>query len=67
MQNLRNAMHVSIGLPSPKWLLKLGALFIKTETELVLKSCWVLAEKLLQEGYRFRYDTIEKALDDLLK
>ena len=37
-------MHVSIGLPSPKWLLKLGALFIKTETELVLKSRWVLPE-----------------------
>lgn len=38
MQKLRKAMHVKFGLPSPKWLLEAGAVIIKTETELILKS-----------------------------
>ena len=67
MQTLREAMHIEIGLPSPKWLLKFGAIFIKTETELVLKSRWVLPERLLKDGYTFLYPTIDEALSDLLK
>ena len=67
MQTLREVMHIKIGLPSPKWLLKLGTIFIKTETELVLKSRWVLPERLLKDGYTFLYPTIDKALSDLLK
>lgn len=66
MQKLRHAMHVKLGLASPKWLLKLGAFLIKTEPELVLKSRWVLPERLLHEGYEFQYPTIEKALSDLV-
>ncbi len=67
MQKLRHFMKVKIGLPSPKWLLKLGAVFIKTETELVLKSRWVLPERLLNEGYKFTFPTIDAALDDLIQ
>ena len=67
MQKLREAMGIKIGLPSPKWLLELGAIFIKTETELVLKSRWVLPEKLLQHGYKFLYPTLDKALPGLVK
>lgn len=66
MQKLRHFMKVKIGLPSPKWLLKLGAVFIKTETELILKSRWVLPERLLKEGYKFTFTTIDAALDDLI-
>ena len=50
MKTIRELMHVPFGLPSPKWMLELGAVFIKTETELVLKSRWVLPERLEQEG-----------------
>lgn len=66
MQKLRHFLKVKIGLPSPKWLLKLGAIFIKTETELVLKSRWVLPERLLNVGYKFKFPTIDAALDDLI-
>lgn len=66
MQKLRHFIKVKIGLPAPKWLLKLGAVFIKTETELVLKSRWVLPERLLNEGYKFTFTTIDAALDDLI-
>lgn len=67
MQKLRHHMHMKIGLSSPKWLLEIGAIFIKTETELVLKSRWVLPERLLREGYRFLYQNIDDAFNDLIK
>lgn len=65
MQKLRQYMHINIGLPAPAWLLHIGALFIKTEPELVLKSRWVLPERLLKSGYTFLYPFIDNALMDL--
>jgi len=66
MQTLKQTMNVKIGLPSPEWLLKIGAVIIKTEPELVLKSRWVVPERLLQAGYNFKYPTIETALTNIL-
>lgn len=42
-----------IGLPIPGWLLAIGAVLIRTETELILKSRKVAPVNLLQEGYEF--------------
>jgi uncharacterized protein len=67
MAHLRSIMDKTIGLPTPKWMLEAGALFIKTETELVLKSRWVIPERLEKAGFVFQYDTLEKALGDLLE
>ncbi|MEI9957008.1 MAG: DUF1731 domain-containing protein [Ferruginibacter sp.] len=67
MQCFRKNMKAIIGLPTPKWLLKMGAILIKTETELVLKSRWVIPERLLNEGYEFKYATIDEALKNILK
>lgn len=66
MHSLRETMHVKFGLPCPEILLKIGAGIIKTETELVLKSRWVLPERLLKEGFEFKYPTIENALDNII-
>ena len=66
MKTLRQAMSVKIGLPSPAWLLKIGAVIIRTETELILKSRWVIPQKLLEAGYTFRYPTLEAALQNIL-
>ncbi|WP_438351355.1 TIGR01777 family oxidoreductase [Paenibacillus sp. FA6] len=67
MRNLRNTMNVSFGLPSPKWLLTIGAMLINTETELILKSRWVIPERLERDGYSFAYEHIDKALHDILR
>lgn len=67
MQTLRRVMQVPFGLPSPTWLLKVGAVVIKTETELILKSRWVLPEKLLKAGYVFKYSKIEEALKNIVE
>lgn len=67
MARLRRAMGVPVGLPAPRWLLELGARLIRTETELVLKSRWVLPERLKRAGFSFRYDTLEKALNEIVE
>ncbi|UOE94648.1 TIGR01777 family oxidoreductase [Alkalihalobacillus sp. LMS39] len=66
MEQMCTVMNRSFGLPAPKWMLELGAVFIKTETELVLKSRWVLPERLQQEGYQFKFDTLEKTLHHIV-
>jgi uncharacterized protein (TIGR01777 family) len=67
MTHLRKACGMPLGLPSPAWLLTFGAAIIGTETELVLKSRWVIPKRLLQEGYRFRFPSAEAAIEDLTK
>ncbi|KAF0818098.1 Cell division inhibitor SulA [Bacillus sp. ZZV12-4809] len=60
MKELRKTLNVPFGLPSPKWMLEIGSLLIKTETELVLKSRWVLPDRLEREGYTFTFKTLDK-------
>lgn len=67
MKKFRKAMKIPFGLSTPVWLLKTGAVIIKTETELILKSRWVLPERLLNEGYIFNFSTLDVALNDILK
>lgn len=54
-------------LQQPEWLVKLGAVFIRTEAELVLKSRCVVPERLLNEGFQFEYDSTESILQALKK
>jgi len=49
-----------------KWFLKVGAVLIKTETELVLKSRWVIPERLQQSGFVFSYPLLNEALSNIL-
>lgn len=67
MQTLRNATGCRIGLPVYEWMLKLGAVIVGTETELVLKSRWVLPTRIGETGYQFRHPFLEDALEDLIK
>jgi uncharacterized protein len=66
METLRNVLNKKIGLPSPEWLLKIGAVIIRTETELILKSRWVLPHRLLKSGYTFTYPSLQKAFKEIL-
>jgi uncharacterized protein (TIGR01777 family) len=66
MHSFRKTLGVKVGLPSPVWLLKIGALVIKTETELILKSRWVIPERLIKAGYNFKFAAIDKALANIL-
>lgn len=64
---LRNRLRVPFGIPQPKWLLEFGAKLIGTETELILKSRFVLPARLQQAGFNFAFPTIEKCLENLVK
>lgn len=66
MKTFRDLLKPAVALPSPAWLLKLGALLIGTETELLLKSRWVLPKRLQEAGYRFQYPDLQPALKELL-
>jgi len=44
---------VRIGLPATKWMVEIGAFFMRTDTELVLKSRWVVPKRLLDAGFTF--------------
>lgn len=66
MHTIRTAYGMPLGLPAPQWLLKMGAVVIGTETELILKSRWVLPKRLLDNGFTFQYKKAEEAIHDIL-
>lgn len=67
MSVLRRLTGCRLGLPAPAWLLKIGAAVIGTETELVLKSRWVVPTKLQETGFVFRYAQVDAALRSIVR
>ena len=65
MRVLRDAAGISLGLPASKWMLEIGAVFIRTETELILKSRRVVPTRLLEQGFGFTFPTWGAAAHDL--
>ncbi len=65
MRVLREAGGVSFGLPASKWMLEIGAVFMRTETELILKSRRVVPARLLEHGFTFKYPDWRSAARDL--
>lgn len=67
MRMVRRAYRARFGLPTPAWLLRLGAVLIRTETELVLKSRWVQPEKLLDAGFVYSQPELGRALQQIAR
>ena len=65
MRVLRRAWGARVGLPAARWMLETGAVAMRTETELVLKSRRVVPGRLLQSGFAFRFPTWPEAARDL--
>jgi len=63
MRLIRSIYGKRFGLPAPNWLLGIGALLIGTETELILKSRWVLPARLMEAGYQFKFPEIKRAIE----
>ncbi|TQL48008.1 hypothetical protein FB562_1089 [Homoserinimonas aerilata] len=66
MATIRRLLGVPFGFPAFRWMLELGSIAIRTETELVLKSRWVVPERLTAEGYRFEQPDLEPAIAQIL-
>ncbi len=50
MSALRQAWDQPIGLPATAWMIEVGSLLMRTESELVMKSRWVVPGRLLSGG-----------------
>ena len=67
MAGLRRAHGTRIGLPATNWMLEVGALVLRTETELVLKSRRVVPRRLLEAGFEFGFPEWSRAAADLVQ
>ena len=66
MHELRDAVDAPFGSTKSKMvMLEVGAMFMGTETELLLKSPWIEPEKLKAAGFHWEFPTLEKALAEL--
>ena len=66
MRILRKAWGVSVGVPASRWMLEVGAIFMRTESELVLKSRRVAPTRLLESGFEFTFPNWGGAAEDLV-
>lgn len=67
MAALRRAYGIAIGLPSTGWMLEIGAIFLRTETELILKSRRVVPTRLVDAGFDFLVPDWSGAAADLVQ
>ncbi len=65
MRTLREVSGARFGLPAAAWMLELGAFFLRTETELIVKSRRVVPRKLLESGFEFCFPTFKEAIEHL--
>jgi uncharacterized protein len=66
MDALRQASGTPFGLHAAKWMLEAGAFFLRTETELILKSRRVVPRRLLDAGFVFHFPDWPAAARDLV-
>jgi len=55
------------GLPATEWMLAIGAFFLRTETELILKSRRVVSKRLVDAGFRFEFPAWPDAAKNLVE
>jgi hypothetical protein len=67
MAALRWAWDVPNGVPAPSLAIKLGAIFLRTEPELVLQSCRAVPGRLLDAGFEFQFPAWPEAAEDLVR
>jgi len=67
MKALRKAASMPIGLPAPEVMVRFGAHNVfRTDPELALYGRYVVPERLLEEGFDFRFPILARALADLV-
>jgi NAD dependent epimerase/dehydratase family enzyme len=67
MEKLRDAWEVPNGLPAPALAIKVGAFFLRSAPELVLKSSRAVPGRLLDQGFEFQFPEWFEAAEDLVR
>lgn len=65
MRALREAWGTRIWLPATEWMLEIGAIGMRTETELILKSRRVVPGRLTDAGFEFEHPDWGAAAEEL--
>jgi NAD dependent epimerase/dehydratase family enzyme len=65
MRTLRRVVGAHLGIPTTRWMLEVGMWVLRTESELILKSRWVLPQRLTEAGFVFAHTDLEAALTDV--
>ncbi len=65
MREIRRAVGRKLGLPATRWMLEIGAVLLRTETELIIKSRRVVPGRLTTAGFEFLFPTIQGCLANL--
>ena len=66
MSGLREAWGTRIGLPAARWMVEIGTFFMRSESELVLKSRRVVPGRLRDAGFSFDFPDWPAAARDLV-
>ncbi len=67
MRALRAAWEIRVGAPAPSWMIEVGSLILRTESELVLKSRRVVPGRLVDSGFHFLFPEWPVAAKDLVR
>lgn len=67
MRALRGAWGMPVGLPATAWMAEVGALALRSDTELLLKSRRVVPGRLADAGFAFEWPRWREAADDLVR
>jgi len=63
---MREACGIGFGLSAARWMLEIGAVVLRTETELILKSRRVVPGRLIESGFPFQFPEWRGAARDLV-
>jgi uncharacterized protein len=66
MRALRASWRQPVGFPAPAWMIEIGTFLLRTESELVLKSRWVIPGRLMNAGFTFTYPEWPAAAQELV-
>jgi len=66
MKELRRALHRPWSPRVPEAMVRIGALFMRTDPELAIYGRRIVPTRLLAEGFQFRHRTLPEALANLI-
>ena len=66
MRQVRYHVGRPVGLPAYRFMLEPAMAALRTEPELVLKSRWVVPERLSAAGFSFAHPDLDEALASIL-
>jgi uncharacterized protein (TIGR01777 family) len=66
MRTLRRVLHRPWSPPVPAWAVRVGARLMGTEAELALSGRRGVPQRLMAEGFTFRYTNLREALEGIL-